>query len=203
MSNPQINPLARSLVNFARGTYASLDELPGRQLPCSVVAVNNGMVTVKFELTSPINFGTMQVPQAISRYARPPTQVGDKGFVVAADVYLGGVTGLGGGTATYGRVESNLTALVFVPVSTTSYPIVDPNAYWITGPNGAVIQDDSAASVIKITPTGILLTQGSASISITGGQILISGTLIINGNPFTAHAHTGVSTGSGISGGVA
>ena len=204
-NSAQTTPFARTLTQFTEGKFKILDDLKGQQLPCSVVAVKNAIVTVKIEVQSKITFPQITVPQAISRYARPPTQVGDKGFLTAADVYLGGVTGLGGGVANYPKEESNLTTLVFVPLSSTDtskFPVVDPNAYHITGPNGAVIQDDSNASNITLTPTSITLTQGSASVTITGGQILISGTLIINGTPFLAHKHNGVQTGGGNTGGV-
>jgi hypothetical protein len=204
-NSAQTTPFARTLTQFTEGKFKILDDLKGQQLPCSVVAVQNAIVTVKVEVQSNITFPQITVPQAISRYARPPTQVGDKGFLTAADVYLGGVTGLGGGVANYAKEESNLTTLVFVPLSSTDtgkFPVIDPNAYHITGPNGAVIQDDSNASNVTLTPTSITLTQGSASVTITGGQILISGTLIINGTPFLAHQHTGVQTGGGNTGGV-
>lgn len=204
-NSPQTTPFARSLTQFTEGKVNVLSQLNGQQLPCSVVAVNNAIVTVKIEAQSNMTFPHITVPQAISRYARPPTQVGDKGYLTAADVYLGGVTGLGGGVATYGKMEANLTTLIFVPLSSTDaskFPVVDPNAYHITGPNGAVIQDDSNASNITVTPSAITITQGSASITLSGGNIQISGTLIINGTPFMAHEHTGVQTGGGHTGGV-
>jgi hypothetical protein len=200
-SNPQTVPFARSLPRTVEGIALNLAELPGKSLPCSVVSVNNAMVKVKFEVQG-ITLPQITVPQAISRYARPPTQVGDKGFVVAADVYLGGVSGLGGGTANFTRQEGNLATLVFVPISQTSFPSINPNAYHITGPGGAIIQDDSGASVITVTPSSIVLTQGSASITLSGGTVAIVGTLTINGHAFASHQHSGVTAGGSNTGGV-
>ena len=154
------------------------------------------MVTVNFELNGPITFPQIEVPQAISRYARPPTQVGDKGFVISADAYLDGVTGLGTGTATYNQPPPNLSALVFFPLANTSFPTVDANAYNITGPNGCVIKDDSGSSVITLTPSSITLSCGGHSIVIDSGGVKIDGRV------FLTHKHSGVQTGGGNTGNV-
>ena len=199
----QKTPFARSLTSFVDYYTRDFAQLSGKSLPCSVTAVHNAMVTVKFEMQgNGIAFPSITIPQAISRYARPPPQVGDKGFVVAADVYLGGVTGLGGGTATFGQTEANLTTLVYVPLSNMAWPAVDPNAYNITAPNGAVIKDDGANCVITLTSSTITITQGAGTISLAGGTVSLSGTVVINGRQFLAHEHSGVMSGGGNSGGV-
>jgi hypothetical protein len=159
-NNSQTTPFARGIVNYTRTEIDAQIQQLGQALPVSVVAVNNAMVTVNFELNGPITFPQIEVPQAISRYARPPTQVGDKGFVMSADAYLDGITGLGTGTATYNQPPPNLSALVFFPLANTSFPTVDANAYNITGPNGCIIKDDSGASVITLTPSSITLSCG-------------------------------------------
>ena len=202
MSIGQKIPFAASMTNFVKGAIDGRSQLNGQQLPCSVVAIDGSMVTVKFELTSNITFPQITVPQAISRYARQPTQVGDKGFLVSADVYLGGMTGLGGGVANYSRLDANLSTLVFVPLSNTNFPAVDANAYNITGPNGAVIKDDKGSSVITLTPDSITLAHGSNSVVISGSGITITGTLTINGKAYLSHEHSGVATGSSNTGGV-
>lgn len=202
MTNPQTIPVGRSLSQYVNGTIQSAAQQFGQSLPCSVVAVKNNMVTVNFEVVSNITFPQITVPQAISRYARPPTQVGDKGFVIAADAFLGGVAGLGGGTASYGRTQGNLSTLVFVPLSNINFSAVDANAYNITGPNGAVIQDDKGSSVITLTPDSITLAHGSNSVVISGSGITITGTLTINGKAYLSHEHSGVATGSSNTGGV-
>lgn len=204
--NVQKIPFASSIQRFVETLILDHLQLKGQSLPCSVVAVSNSIVTVKFEVVSKISFPIVQVPQAISRYARPPTQIGDKGFVVAADVYLGGMSGLGGGVATYGEIQPNLTTLVFVPLSstdTTKFPVLaDPNAYHITGPNGAVIQDDGANSVVTISSTGITLAFGSNTLTINSSGITMTGTVTIDGRTFLTHEHSGVQAGGSNTGGV-
>ena len=188
-NNSQTTPFARGIVNYTRTEIDAQIQQLGQALPVSVVAVNNAMVTVNFELNGPITFPQIEVPQAISRYARPPTQVGDKGFVMSADAYLDGITGLGTGTATYNQLPPNLSALVFFPLANTSFPTVDANAYNITGPNGCVIQDDSGASVITLTPSSITLSCGGHSIVINSSGV------IIDGKTFLTHQHGGVQSG--------
>jgi hypothetical protein len=195
--NSQTTPLARTLTYFVQSEIRDKLQQIGQSLPVSVVAVDGPFVTVQFEVQSPITFPNITIAQAISRYARPPTQVGDKGFVVAADVYLGGVTGLGGGYANYLREEANLSTLVYVPLSSTSWPAVDPNAYNITAPNGAVIKDDSGNSVITLTPSSIVLQCGSSSIVIDASGVTIMG------KDFLTHVHSGVEPGPSNTGGVA
>ena len=197
MENGQTIPVVRTLTTFVQNEIYNQLQQMGQSLPVSIVEVDGPFVTVKFEVQSPdITFPNIKVAQAISRYARPPTQIGDKGFVVAADVYLGGVTGLGGGYANYGRIESNLSTLVYVPLSNISWPSVDQNAYNITAPNGAVIKDDSGNSVITLTPSSITLQCGGSSIVIDASGVTIMG------KDFLTHVHSGVEPGPSNTGGV-
>ena len=194
--NTQTTPFGRTLPKVAQNEIINDALQQGYSLPVSVVSVSNAFVTVKFEMQSSITFPNIEVPQAISRYARPPTQIGDKGFVVSADAFLGGMTGKGTGTAVYGRKEANLAALVFVPLSNTAFETVDPNAYTITAPNGAVIKDDSGASKITILP-------GSITISSNGSSIVIDASGVkIMGKDFLTHKHVGVQTGTSDTGNV-
>jgi len=195
-NNTQTTPFARSLVNYTRAEIDAQIQQLGQALPVTVASVQNAMVTVSFDLIGPITFPQIQVPQAISRYARPPTQVGDKGFVVAADAYLGSSTGLGTGDAAYNQPPGNLSALVFVPLSNTGWASVDPNAYNITAPNGCVIKDDTGASIITLTPTSITLAHGSNSIVIDASGVKIMG------RDFLTHHHSGVQTGASNTGNV-
>lgn len=196
--NSQTTPLVRTLTDFTQNEIERQIQLRGHSLPVSVVAVEGAFVTIKFEVQSPdFTFPNIKVPQAISRYARPPTQVGDKGFVVAADVYLGGVTGLGGGYANFDRLDSNLSTLVYVPLSNTSWPSVDQNAYNVTAPNGAVIQDDSGNCKITLTSSSITLQCGSSSVVIDSSGVKIMG------KDFLTHRHVGVRSGPDQSGVVA
>jgi hypothetical protein len=58
------------------------------------------MVTVAFELhDTPYVFPNVTIPLFGPQYIRYPMQPGDKGIVIPADTYLGGVSGQGGGVA--------------------------------------------------------------------------------------------------------
>ena len=225
MSNPQKIPFARAITNKVQNEIANSGQLSPQSLPCSVTAVHaNGTVTVKFEVAGPISFPSVTIPQEIARYYRPPTQIGDKGVARAADCYLGGVSGLGGGVAQYTRKGSNLSNLVFTPISNASFPAVNANANFFTAPNGFVAQDDSGVSMITLTPaliqlvvgtttllvnsSGVTITEGGNTITMTGGNMTINGNLTINGvltvdgRSFLLHEHSGVQTGGGNTAGV-
>lgn len=198
MSNPQKTPIARTITNKIQNEIADNGQLAPQNLPCVVTQVlPNGMVTVAFEVAGPISFPSVTIPQQISRYYRPPTQVGDKGVARAADSYLGGVSGLGGGVAQYLRQGSNLSNLVFTPINNTTFATVDGNANVFTAPNGAVIKDDTGASVITLTPTSITMSCGGHSIVISSAGV------VIDGKVFLTHVHGGVSTGGSDTTGVA
>lgn len=178
-------PLGRSLNEFALRKVQNQVQIEGKSLPCRVVAVSNTLVTVAFEVTSDFTLPNVTVPQAYSRYVRLPTQVGDLGIVRPIDTYLGGVSGLGGGTANL-TPRANLAALVYEPVSAKGWPAVDPNAVVVSAPHGVVLRDDA----------------NSVSIIMHDGTITVTGHLVINGKSFLAHDHTGVQPGSGTTGGV-
>jgi hypothetical protein len=116
-----------------------------KSIPCHVTKVDKDFVTVAFEthdktLTPP----TVKIPQSFSPYAREPTQVGDKGYAVPADYYLGGISGDAGGATNY-YPRANLTTLSFQPISQKANPSRDYDQYTITGgPNGVqIIQNAS------------------------------------------------------------
>src|SRR6185437_327918 len=182
-----------------------------------------------FEVTSSITLPNITIPKAESNWIRMPTQVGDKGWTVPADAYLGAISGLGGGTPTLSRPH-NLAALVFVPVSNKNDPPIDQNAAQIEGPNGAIIQttegsntssivtDQNGTTVtygnntIAINNTSITLTAGGSSITINSSGIAFHGAVTgnstatftgeVKGNnvKLSTHDHSGVTTGSGTSG---
>jgi hypothetical protein len=154
-------------------------------LPCHVVnVVSSGIVTIAFDVVNaPYTFPQVTVPVQTSQYERIPIQVGDKGWAVPADAYLGGASGLGGGTADLTR-RGNLTTLAFQPLGNTSWPVVDLNAYVLNGPNGVTLQDTGAINKLVLTPTGValILTAGGVTITVPNGQTLtINGNLVVNG----------------------
>lgn len=197
------NPLAKTLNQFTEKKAATAIQKTGRSLPCSVVEViSSGIVKVKFEVdAAPFTLPNMIVPKAGCEYIRYPTQVGDKGYVGAADARLGGMSGLGAGVASLEQ-PGNLAALVFTPIGNTAWDDVDLQAVVLYGPNGVALRDTTSGAVITLTPTKIEMVQGSASVLIEGGDVKITGTLYINGDPYLAHMHSGVTTGGGVSGGV-
>ena len=129
------------------------------------------MVTVKAEMQGNYTIPQITIPQAYSAWIREPTQVGDKGFAVSTDYYLGGQSGLGGGTANF-RGRSNLTSLVFMPVSQKTFAVLPSrnlNAALIAGPQGAVIQDQNGNSIVTVSDTKICLNPKTTSIMIYVG----------------------------------
>jgi hypothetical protein len=197
----------------------------GRALPCRVVAVRGAVVTVAFEVDStPWVLPQITIPKAESNWIRMPTQVGDTGMTMPADAYLGIVSGLGSGLPSIQVQPSNLSALVFVPVSSNNSPPSDQNAAIAQGPNGAVMQTTSGtpssavtntsgttitfgSNTIVLNATGFIVTIGSNTFEINssgitmsgGGQSLSMGVggLILNGINFNTHVHGGVTTGGG------
>ena len=201
----------------------------GRALPCSVTAVNGSIVTVKFEVNStPWTLPPITIPKLESNWIREPTQIGDFGMTVPADAYLSAISGFGGAAPTLAR-PANLSALIFVPVSNKQSPPIDPNAAQVQGPNGAIIRTTTGttssvvtnasgttvtygSNTLVINGTEIAGTVGSSSFTITSSQITLtaggvpvvinSSGLSINGIQFMAHEHSGVTTGTGNTGGV-
>lgn len=194
----------------------------GRALPCHVVSVSGSIVTVAFDVHSPtITLPNVSIPKAESPWIRMPTQVGDKGVTMPADAYLGGVSGLGGGTASLTR-PGNLSALVFVPISNSGSPPIDQNAAQVQGPNGAIIKTTSGTSSSIVTnqegttitfgavslvvnATGVTITVGSETFSLgTSGvnstlEMVVPDVIVPNGS-VNNHFHGGVQTGSGNTG---
>ncbi|MDR3445986.1 hypothetical protein [Dyella sp.] len=182
----------------------------GRALPCRVVAVNGSIVTVAFEVDSATwPLPQITIPKAESQWIRTPTQVGDFGVTVPADVYLGGVSGLGGGTANFAQ-RGNLSALQFMPIASKNFSSVDPNAAYISGPNGAVIQTQDGTAKIVANESSITLTFGSTVVTIDGSGIHFTGAVTGNStatftgegtfngsHTVSAHTHGGVQPGGG------
>jgi hypothetical protein len=98
MTEAQKVPLSRSLSAFAQKKALSEIAKRGQALPGHVVAVSGAIVTVNFDVQG-VTLPQVAMPLIGAEYIRWPIQVGDKGYAAAADAYLGGVSGLGGGTA--------------------------------------------------------------------------------------------------------
>lgn len=210
--------LNQTAINAATKAIDSM----GQALPCRVTAVNGAIVTVEFQAnTAPWTLPPITIPKAESPWVRMPTQVGDKGVTMPSDAYLGGISGLGGGTADL-RKRGNLSALVFVPVSNASSGPDDPNAAQLCGPNGAIIRtttgttssivtNDSGTTITFGTTTFVLNASG-ITLTVGGQTFTWGGTQAVSTLPIKApdvilpngavnpHTHTGVQTGSGSTG---
>lgn len=200
--NAQKTPLGWSLNQFASGKAADAIQLLGKALPCHVVKVNSsGVVTVQFDVKSIYTLPQVEMPVATPEYVRQPTQVGDKGVAFAADAYLGGNSGIGGGTATLVQ-QANLSTLVFHPFGNAAWFTVDLNALTLYGPNGVVLEDSNKKTVLTLTPTGIVISLQS------GDNVTIDGDLHVSGKVYAGyggvdqvqlqtHVHSGVTSGGG------
>jgi len=197
-------PFNFSMNRFAAQKVADGIHLSGKSLPCRVTEViSSGIVRIAFEVDpGPWTLPSVVVPVLMSRYVRLPVQIGDEGVAMAADAFLGGVTGLGAGLASIQAAPPNLACLVFCPLGNMAWSSVDLDAAVITAPHGFVLQDDAADVSIVGNASGLTLTLGSNSIALTSSGIAITGTLTINGHAYLAHEHSGVQTGSGNTGGV-
>ena len=171
----------------------------GRALPCRVTAVSGAIVTVAFQVDStPWTLPSITIPKAESNWIRMPTQIGDLGMTLPADVLLGQISGLGtGNLPTLTVPTNNLSALVFVPVSNANSPPPDQNAAVCQGPNGflgrveggtsEVLANNSETSLtfgsgsVVINSSGITLTFGSISIAITSSGVAVTGNMSVSG----------------------
>ena len=216
MTNAQRLSFQKSVNNNAIKRASEAIQATGRALPCRVVSVDGAIVTVAFEMnTAPWTIPNITIPKAESNWIRMPTQVGDLGMTMPADVYLGGVSHLGGGVADFTPV-TNLSALVFVPISNASSHPSDPNAAIVQGPNGFIGQTTEgttssivtdvngttvtyASNTATVNAAGVMASVGSSLIDVTAASITLtagghtltigSGGVIIDGIPFSTHAH--------------
>lgn len=179
--------LNQAAINRAEQAIKSL----GRALPCRVTAVNGAIVTVEFEVdTAPWTLPPITIPKAESNWIRMPTQVGDKGVTAPSDLYLGGISGLGGGRADM-RKRGNLSTLYFVPISNAGSGPIDPNAAQIQGPNGAIIRTTTGTtSSIVTNQSGTTITFGTTSLVINASGIVLT----VGGQTFTWGGSQAVST---------
>lgn len=185
-SDVQKLALSRQLERFAGEKWAAAQQLLGRSLPASVISViSSGIVKVKFELDPQNVLFTLPqitVPIFGSEYVRLPIQAGMKGWVVPSDVYLGGVSGLGGGTADLSP-RPNMANLVFSPIGNTAWDApVDANAACIYGPDGAILYSADKTAMLKVTKTENSWLAPIAAPATIKGPLVVQGDLRISGN---------------------
>lgn len=213
-----------ALNRWAQDLVDSTAQLDGKSWPASVTKIDETgtIVTIKFEMTD-IPYTLPEVTCALvgPKYIRYPIQIGDSGYVVPGDAYLGGVTGLGSGTADL-TPQLNLANLVFHPTGNKNFdPVTDPQAVEISGPNGAIVQTQDkknrlvvdstgihffteAGIAIDMTKDGLTITFGGNTIGIDANGININGLAgagtTIDEKLFLPHTHANVTPGGGNSG---
>lgn len=190
-------PLGQNLNDLSTKRAEDAIQLLGKALPATIVAVNKAgtIVTVKFELGAiPFTLPRVRMPVLTSEYIRAPLAIGCRGFVIPADAYLGGMSGLGGGTADLTQ-QSNLGALVFAPIGNMDFQNVGATVVTLYGPGGVTIRDSTGACKIELTPSGITITlPGGGNVTVNGGDV------IADGISLKTHVHGGVEPGGGVTG---
>lgn len=178
--NAQKTALARTLNQAIIQRALGLIQQTGKSLPASVVSRNGGIVTVKFEIAntpnSPYTLPNVTVPMIGSEFVRLPIKAGTLGFVIPADAYLGGMSGLGGGTADLSQ-PANLSALVWSPIGNKNWTASDDeDAVVIYGPDGAILRNVAKTAVLKVT------TLESSWQPAPGQPVILKGNVIVQGN---------------------
>lgn len=183
--NAQTTPLAISLNLFAQRRALDAIQQLGKGLPCSIVSAVGQIVTVKFELQTINTLPNVTVPTAFSFYQMPPWQPGDKGVVLPADAYLGGISGLGGGTADLSLI-GNLSALIFVPVANASWTSPNPNAHVIQGPQGVILTNQPSTITLMLNGNSVVIKGSGAALALVTSAFVAF---------FNAHTHSASGTG--------
>lgn len=185
--NAQKTHYGLAINQFAEKKIADAIQLLGKALPCSVFAVSGSIVTVSFDLSNiPFTLPNVTMPMFGPEYIRYPTQVGDLGVTMVVDAYLGGVSGLGGGSANL-LLHANLSTLFFMPVSSKNWTRTDdPNAVVIYGPDGTIIRDTAGKSKVTVNPnSGVTAATGGDQTNVnagTGLQVTGSTAKVIQAN---------------------
>lgn len=210
--------IQRALNRNAINRVTDAIQVIGKALPCQVKAVNGAIVTVAFQVNSaPWPLPQITIPKAESNWIRMPTQVGDFGYTAPADVYLGGISGIGGGVADLAQ-PANLSSLVFVPVSNANSGPIDQNAAQIQGPNGAIVRttqgttseivtDQSGTTItfgttsLTLTASGVVITVGGSTFTFDASNLTVPDVIVPNGS-VNNHVHGGVQSGGSDTGGM-
>lgn len=171
-------PLAFHLPRAIDKRTQDKNQIGSQSIPVSVTKVVGEHVQVKVEAQGKFTIpGNMLYPQVFSAWIRQPTQVGDKGVLVPADYYLGGMSGNAGGVANYSG-RGNLTPLAFVQLSQKSFPTNNTrnlNQAFINGPQGVRLQTTDGNAFIDIGTGAIRIKFGSNEVVINGSGITLNG----------------------------
>lgn len=174
---------ASSMNRFTERKIENALQKSGKVLPASVVKQTGNMITVSFELRDiPYVLPQVTIPLFGPQYIRYPMQPGDKGIVIPADTYIGGVSGQGGGIADM-TPPANLSALVFLPISNTEWQGVDGQVVTVYGPEGVTLRDNGSNTTFLLKPDSIAISTpdsftvnvGGTVFSLTGSKWSLSG----------------------------
>ncbi|HFK4064875.1 TPA: hypothetical protein ACG1UU_002279 [Kluyvera ascorbata] len=183
MSTEKKLNFAGNMNNFAANKIAQAQLMAGKVLPAAVVERNGNMVVIQVLLRNvPYVVPHLTVPLFGPEYIRYPMQPGNKGILIPADTYLGGISGLGGGTADL-TPPANLSALTFLPISNTEWEGVDPNVLTMYGPEGVTLRDSGSNTTFLLTPDSITIvtpeqfkvTVGGTAFTLTGNSWALTG----------------------------
>lgn len=183
MSTEKKLSFAGNMHSFAANKIAQAQLMAGKVLPAEIVKRTENMVIVQVLLRDvPYTIPHLTVPLFGPEYIRYPLQPGDKGILIPADTYLGGISGLGGGTADL-TPPANLSALTFLPISNTEWESVDPNVLTMYGPEGVTLRDSGSKTTFLLTPTSITIatpeqfkvTVGGTAFTLTGNSWALTG----------------------------
>ena len=156
MANEQKTPLIAGLNNFTDGRIDEANETLGRAVPAIVSAVDGTgtIVTVALQLQSRYTLPPVTCPVGFPEFIRFPIGPGTRGFIMAADYYMGGMSGLGGGTAKLTR-QVNLATSIFFPVGNRGFfASPNPEATVIYGPDGVILTNEEQPMTARISIDG-------------------------------------------------
>lgn len=180
MSIDQKLPFGQALSAFTANQTDSGIQSRGRAWPCYVTGVNGSIVTVKFAITTNETVPEVTVPVFGPEYIRYPIQLGDKGFVVPADVSLRDMSGLGVGVPDFSN-PGNLTALVFMPIGNANWFDVNGQYLVMYGPEGVILSTKNMDCTLTLTHTGITINLNGGNLTVNNGNTTMNGNLTVNG----------------------
>ncbi len=168
-TNAQKTPMVRSLALMGVNQFEGGQQLLGKAAPATLISLsaNKTIATVKVEIDSVYTIPAITCPVFGPQFIRYPLPAGTKGFLVPADFYMGGMTGLGAGTATLTR-QANLAACSFFPVGNSEFNVLPfGNKLVLYGPDGAVLTDGKTEPEVKVMvdQEGNVTIWGSKSIT--------------------------------------
>jgi hypothetical protein len=156
MENVQKTPFSKGMNGFVDTKTATFGALQGKAYPASVVSMDktNTIATVQIEVQDDtLTYPNIVCPVFGPQFIRYPLKKGDKGLVLSADAYMGGMSGLGGGNADLTQT-GNLSNLVFFPCGNADFNNAS-NADKVVigqGTKGVYLQDDAKIARVVIGP---------------------------------------------------